>query len=360
MLNDKINQTVPKRILLQHGGSLGDTLAIMPACAFLRRAFPEAEIELLVPRHAGFGTWYLDLFDNTGYVDHFVHYRAEGAPWLRHAKLLLKLHRRNYDLVVNLIRSHPQLAKRVRRDRLFFKWAGIKRRIGDRELFDFTDGDNAPHHIELFLRRLAANGIAIPSDWRDLTAADYFKFTPEEYSNAEVFCRSLPLTGSMRALAVGVVGKKPVCRWAPDRYLEVLRHLRDEYDFLPVFFGGPDDIACIGEYITKLGFGVCAGKHGSLSLRETICAMRNCVGYLGNDTGIIHMAAAAGIPCLGIYSAHNYRGLWYPFVKARQVLRANVDCALCMKNECENLRCMEMIDTGMVLQAAAKLWETRP
>ena len=47
---------------------------------------------------------------------------------------------------------------------------------------------------------------------------------------------------------------------------------------------------------------------GRLSIRETAAVMKHADVYLGHDSGPMHLAAAAGVPCVGIYTAREHAG----------------------------------------------------
>ncbi|HOD42048.1 MAG TPA: HEAT repeat domain-containing protein, partial [Candidatus Wallbacteria bacterium] len=112
-------------------------------------------------------------------------------------------------------------------------------------------------------------------------------------------------------IAVGPGTKKPVNQWPIDRYVAVLNKLIQNYDVWPVVFGGPEDQQTGMHIISSLFRGY--NTAGIFSIPQSIAAMQKCLFYLGNDTGTMHMAVAAGIPCVAIFSAHNYPGAWEPY-----------------------------------------------
>ena len=85
--------------------------------------------------------------------------------------------------------------------------------------------------------------------------------------------------------------------------------------------------------------------------------MQNVEFYLGNDTGVMHMAVAAGIRCLAIFSATNAPGLWEPYGSGHVVLRKYVECEGCLLRYCHlhNTECLRMIETNQVVNAAENL-----
>src|SRR5262249_26776447 len=74
-----------------------------------------------------------------------------------------------------------------------------------------------------------------------------------------------------------------------------------------------------------------------------------------NDSGVQHLAAAVGTPCVSIFSAHDMPGKWNPYGEDNVVLRASVECHPCYLTLCPyDNRCLKLIDAGSVI-AAVKL-----
>ena len=72
-----------------------------------------------------------------------------------------------------------------------------------------------------------------------------------------------------------------------------------------------------------------------------IAALERCAFYLGNDTGTMHMAVAAGIPCVAVFSSRDFPGNWYPYGNGHVVFRTPIKCEGCFLEKCiENeMRC---------------------
>jgi len=92
---------------------------------------------------------------------------------------------------------------------------------------------------------------------------------------------------------------------------------------------------------------------GSLSVLESAEALRRCTLYLGNDTGIMHLAAAVGTRCIAIFSARDHPGKWYPYGQGHVVIRKQIPCEGCYLTVCEEHRmaCLMEINVEEVCQA---------
>jgi ADP-heptose:LPS heptosyltransferase len=51
---------------------------------------------------------------------------------------------------------------------------------------------------------------------------------------------------------------------------------------------------------------------GKLSPRESAAAMRNAVAFIGHDSGPLHLAAATGVRCVGLFGDFNQPNRWHP------------------------------------------------
>lgn len=62
---------------------------------------------------------------------------------------------------------------------------------------------------------------------------------------------------------------------------------------------------------------------------------RLCKCHIGNDTGTMYLAAAAGLPCAVIMSAHNEpEREWIPFGNRNLILRRKIGCSGCSLKIC--------------------------
>ncbi len=88
--------------------------------------------------------------------------------------------------------------------------------------------------------------------------------------------------------------------------------------------------------------------------------MKHAALYLGNDTGTMHMAAAAGVRCVAVFAAIDFPGRWYPFGDENKIFRVAVECEGCHTPDCFNKhQCLEMISVDEVFEACAAILKTR-
>lgn len=91
--------------------------------------------------------------------------------------------------------------------------------------------------------------------------------------------------------------------WPPDRFAALFRAVRDQAlpGVRPVVFAGPGaaERAMAAPLLAALPDAV--DLTGRLSLPEAAACLSRCALFVGNDSGLMHLAAAAGTPTLGLF-----------------------------------------------------------
>lgn len=144
--------------------------------------------------------------------------------------------------------------------------------------------------------------------------------------------------------------------WAEENYISVVKKISEKYNAYPVIFGGQEDFEIGQRIINSVAKG--ANAAGSLNVRESCAALENCIFYLGNDTGTMHMAAAVGIPCIAIFAATDYPGRWFPFGNENKIFRVSVECEGCHTPVCFNQnKCLKLVTVDEVFKACCEFLE---
>ena len=90
--------------------------------------------------------------------------------------------------------------------------------------------------------------------------------------------------------------------WPAERFAALFGQLRDRLpDAVPVVFAGPGaaERAMAAAVLEALPEAV--DLCGRLSLAEAAACLQRCALFVGNDSGLMHLAAAAGTPTLGLF-----------------------------------------------------------
>lgn len=352
------------KILIFHIGSLGDTLVSVPALHVIRKYFPEAKLTLLSDNQAGKN--YVkpqDILEGSGLVDDYISYsvdlsrRGEFLRLFQMMRLLITLRAQGFDALVYLIRTKGR-EPRVPRDIRFFRFAGIKKFFGTEGFVTFPKKihgrplSSVPQVGDQYLIRLAASGMAVPPAGKGNSDLDIGEL---EETAVKGWLAKLPNDGGRRWVGFGPGSKMPVKIWPIERYRDIGKRLINAFDVWPVIFGGQEDRQAGMELVARWGRGYVAA--GALNVRQSIAALEKCGLFVGNDTGTMHMAVAANVRCVGVFTSRDYPGHWYPYGDGHVVLRTPIECGGCMLETCveKRMKCIISIGVEQVYNACEKI-----
>ncbi len=117
--------------------------------------------------------------------------------------------------------------------------------------------------------------------------------------------------------------------WPVQKYLETIQQLK----FLPVVMGAEKDLPSreLCELFQKNGIQY-IDQVGKLSLREVAAWLAGAEFYLGNDTGLAHLAEAVGTPAQMIFGPTIPDMGYGPWRQESQGISANLGCSPCGKD----------------------------
>ncbi|MBI4966502.1 MAG: glycosyltransferase family 9 protein [Rhodospirillales bacterium] len=106
-------------------------------------------------------------------------------------------------------------------------------------------------------------------------------------------------------LAVGPTTNWRAKTWRAERFLELIRRLTGPSGILPearvAIFGAPDERAQAMPVIEGLEPDRRLDLVGKIDLLTVYACLERCGFYVGNDSALMHLAAASGIPTLGLF-----------------------------------------------------------
>ena len=263
------------RFLLLRGGAIGDFIATLPVLQALRAQWPGARIDIWGYPHIA------ELAVAGGWAETVVSLdRAEMArffvpvPEFSEAQVAAV---RSYDILFNYL--HDPVGQ-VRSNLLL---AGARQVVSGSPII--RHGHAIPFLLEP-LRTLALYETDLVPE---------LDFSGEARAAARRRLRALGLRG--RAVAVHPGSGSPAKNWPAARYVDVVRRLRDEGREVVAVLGEADaaEAAVLARELPELP--VLAG----LSLVDLGAALAECRAFLGNDSGIAHLAAAAGLPVVVLF-----------------------------------------------------------
>lgn len=110
-------------------------------------------------------------------------------------------------------------------------------------------------------------------------------------------------------LAVGPTANWPGKQWPAERFADVISRMTAEAGILPdarvAVFGSLSERATAEPVLAAIPAGRRIDLVGGVDLPGVAACLGRCAFYIGNDSGLMHMAAATGIPTLGLFGPSN-------------------------------------------------------
>lgn len=276
------------RIVLIRPCCLGDVVLATAALMALRRAYPDAHINWAV------GRWSQQIVREHPALDDILDTGQRDLP-VRHpldfAQFVMKLRRGHYDLAVSLVRSRLMT--------LAVGLSGIAQSAGidsagrgsGYTVRASIDPQEPRHEAEIYLDVVAALGIdtggilpQIPVQRADAAA---LQRELHQQRVSERYFVVNPAGGSNPGMTMHHK------RWPVANFAQLADALSDELNATPVLLGGPAD----APLIQRLSEGLHtphACFTGVLSFGQIGALAAGALLYIGNDTGLTHLAAASG------------------------------------------------------------------
>lgn len=125
-------------------------------------------------------------------------------------------------------------------------------------------------------------------------------------------------------LALGPTANWPRKAWPAASFAELAARLTGPSGVLPnariAVLGGPNEREMALPLISALPAGRCLDLVGRVDLLTAYAVLRRCALFVGNDSGLMHLAAAAGVPTLGLFGPSK-EGLYAPWGGHTAVVR---------------------------------------
>lgn len=343
----------PKRVLVKEVNWLGDLVISLPALRMLRGGFPEASLSVLVKRElAGF-------FDGMTWIDEVIPYRMRGgiSGWRDQLEIVRELRARRFDLAVLFPNSFASA--------LWARLAGVPRRAGyaadgrsllltdrTRRTAAVTNGHQSGDWLALARGVVGETGLAAGYSglWRPLEVAGVNRERMREWLRRMRKRPDAPLIAIAPAAAYG-----PAKEWPQTHYASLIDRLGERHGAECILIGGPDERArCVRIAETARRTTIVAA--GETSIGELIGLLPLCGGFAGNDSGAMHLAAAIGIPTVGIFGSTNPSRTG-PHGPHTAVIYHRLTCSPCLARTCRygHYDCLRGVDAAEVEAALERI-----
>lgn len=336
------------KILVIRAGALGDVILTLPVLRVLRAHFPGAHIEVM-----GYPAT-LEWIQGQGYVDAIrsIEQGDMAGFFVRDGDLCrdLRAYFGRFDWI--LLYSQDQAGV----------FAENLRRTGAVQVIAwpaFPPAGERVHESDHLLRGMVRAGLEpAPTGIEAEDRIPCVHLTDADRATARALWEQEGLHGPpVFAIHPGSGGRSKC--WMPERFARVSEELVNTYGGTVLVVQGPADEEGVHEMATYMNtpFIVVEGR----SILEVAGILERSTLFLGNDSGVTHLAAAVGTPTMALFGPTD-PAVWAPRGDHVVVLHRPVPCAPCTREErlkCSRRRCLEAISVGEVQQAISELMEHR-
>ena len=334
----------PSRILVKEVNWLGDLVMSLPALRAIRRTWPRAHLAVLIKKELA------SFFDGARWLDEVIPYSVGRgfSGFFDRRRIVGEIRSRRFDLGVLFPNSFESA--------LWIAMAGIRRRAGfvaDARGAMLTLKATPPplalggHQVNYWLTMIRATGVAdgSPDDFALDVHAPY-RERMREWLAANRKHPGRPIFAIAAAAAYG-----PAKEWPADSYGALIDLLASREHAEVVLVGAPSERAKCEEVAaaSKAGAMIAAGH---TNIGQLIALLSLCDGFIGNDSGCMHIAGALGIPTVAIFGSTNPDRTG-PLGPKTRVLYRKLECSPCLARTCRfgHYQCLTQIQPAELSDA---------
>jgi len=337
-----------RKVLVRTANWIGDAVMTLPALSSIREGLPNRHIAVLTK------PWVADLFSGHPMVDEVILYESPGrheGGWGKW-RLARELSQKRFDLAI-LFQNAFEAA-------LLAYLAKIPRRAGyntDARGLLLTQAVpvnrmvKKGHQVDYYRAMTAGLGFQSRSSPPSLPLTEWQREASERILSSRGLQRERRLIGLAPGAAYG-----PAKQWFPERFAALADRFSRGWGARLLIFGSQGDRGTASQLIQNAR-SEAADFTGQTTLGQAIGLIARCRLFVTNDSGLMHVAAALGVPVVAIFGSTDPARTG-PLGENCRVVRKPLPCAPCLKTHCpEKRECMEKITVGEVYEAARELWD---
>ena len=328
-----------RKVLVVRLRSIGDTVLSTPSLIALRRFLPDAQIDVLLE------DWVAPVLDGFEQIDNVLTVSKDTKD---RVKMAQKLRQTKYDVAFNLHGGTTAT--------FFVRASGAKHRVGYSNYsysflynhllsspLDFWKSEKL-HSAE---QQLALLGfVGVPVDDKPKT---HLNVTEEDEKNMDLFLHVYGVDEENIAL-IHPAAAFETKKWSTENFAKIIDYFA-LLNILPIVVTSPNEEHIIREIDEKTS----SKFHGfsNLSLPEITALAKRAKIFVGNDSGIAHIAAAVGTPSIVIFGSSN-RNHWRPWTDApNEIVYKEFSCQPCAGYFCKEFdepKCIKTLPVSKVIE----------
>ena len=333
-----------RKVLFVRLRSIGDTVLATSAVNALRRFLPDAQIDILVE------DWVGPVLAEHPSLSSVI--SLERNSLAARARIAREIRASGYDVVYNLHGGTTST--------FLTRASGARHRVGYESYqyaklhnhqapsASFLWGQEKTHSVEQQLALLGWTGVPVtdrPATQLAITQTATFVIQ-ERLRDSKLEGKRLALIHPAAAFATK--------QWAAENFARVVEYL-ERADFSSVAIVGPSQDKVLDELQRNCSAPITTFN---LSLPEVSALASRAELFVGNDSGIAHMAAAVGTPSVVIFGSSNIAH-WRPWSRAEsEVVFEEMPCQPChgyFSEQFEQPECILRVPVNRVVAAIERV-----
>jgi heptosyltransferase II len=315
----------PHRIVVKAVNWLGDLVMSGPALHAIRDTFPDAHLAVLVRRELA------SFFDGARWVDEVIPYRLRGgvAGLSDQFSIVRRIRAGRFDLAVVFPNSFQSA--------LWMALAAVQRRAGyeaEHRGFmlthkvapraDVERAHQAHQWLTMVAETVGAKGAA---------EAYQLDVNLKSREKMRVWLASRRIRPERPLIALApVAAYGPAKEWPMERYAALADLVAERHGAECVLVGGADDLAQCERIAGQCKRGAIVAA-AETTVGELIALLSLCQGFVGNDSGGMHLAGALGLPTVAIFGSTNPARTG-PMGPHCRIIYRGLECSPCLERTC--------------------------
>ncbi|BBP03672.1 hypothetical protein TPL01_23200 [Sulfuriferula plumbiphila] len=256
----------PRHILFVTLSNIGDAVMTTPVLAALRARYPQARFDIVADARSA------ALFEHFDALDEII-LKHKNVRWRDQLVFVARLRRKRYDLIVDLRTDGLGWLLRAKRRLHKVKHHPPERHSVVRHFMAIAPllGHIRPPPAELWI-------------------------APAIHARVAAWLQVLP---GKRWLALGPGANWEGKIWPARHFAALAQHCAGQFDAV-IFLGSAADTARVADIVRTLSL-PCLDLTGKSGLLEAAAVLQRATVFVGNDSGLGHLAGAVGTPTLTVF-----------------------------------------------------------
>lgn len=348
-MNKQIEWQNIKRVLVVRLRSIGDTVLSTPSLIALKRFLPEARIDILLE------DWVAPVLDGFDVVDNVLTFKKDDLK--SRLRVTRRIRQNKYDVAFNLHGGTTAA--------FFVRASGARARVGFQNyqynfLYNYLLSSASDfwqkeftHSAEQQLALLGFVGVPVEDKPKSRLVV-----SEKNSEKMDSFLHGYEIDGEEIAL-IHPAAAFETKQWSTEKFAKIIDYLAARGIF-SIAVAAPEEKHIIENLSQKTS----TIFHGftDLTLPEITALASRAKIFVGNDSGIAHIAAAVNTPTVVIFGSSNINH-WRPWTNApNEIVYTEKPCSHWtggIRKGLENPKCIFCVEVENVIEAIEKVLQTR-